>query len=648
MRGSRDAVVVAGHYNAAPRAAGNACEPLLLDKTYGTAGSASVMLFSDDLQLQGFTIANDAMEAVRDGLGYPPGAGESGGAQGVALMTRGDRIQIDGMQLVGHQDTLYVRDGRVLVQGSVISGDVDFIFGNATLVIADSSIVSRAGRRKPGNGGHVLAPSTAAAQRFGFLVTRSRFIAEAGVRDGSISLARAWDHGVPHGQWQAGVSPNGQLLVRDSVLGTHIGPWGNSTSRRVYDAATHRFATHNNHLDVSRQVLAADDGWAAAEGGTRGGADAVLADVLDVHNRRELAAALAPHGRPRIVKVHGRIDLSSDDQGRPLGAEAFRDPAFDWAAYARAYDPATWGKRAPEGAQEEARRRSARAQAAQVVLRVPSRTTLVGIGPDAHVVNGMLLLDGVDNVIVRNIHFADAYDHFPAWDPNDNSSGEWNADHDNLSLRRATHVWVDHCSFDDGDRPDAAEPLLLGRPLMRHDGLLDITQQSNHVTVSWNHFRNHDKTTLVGSSDSQKLDDGKLKVTFHHNLWQDLKERMPRVRYGQVHVYNNLYVGQADGPYRFGYALGAGFASRIVSEHNVFEVPDRPVLRVLKGDAFSDRGSLVNGRPALLTAPGLAPDVGWTPPFAGPLDPVDRVAATVRAGAGAGRFTPPPAGPASR
>ncbi len=35
-----------------------------------------------------------------------------------------------------------------------------------------------------------------------------------------------------------------------------------------------------------------------------------------------------------------------------------------------------------------------------------------------------------------------------------------------------------------------------------HDGLLDITNASDLVTVSWNRFLNHDKVMLIGSSDS--------------------------------------------------------------------------------------------------------------------------------------------------
>ena len=120
-------------------------------------------------------------------------------------MTEGDRIQLEDVHLLGHQDTFYVRDvadgagDRVYVRNSVITGDVDFIFGSATLVIEQSLILSRANRRTPGSGGHVLAPSTAAKRSLGMLVHNSRLLAEPGVRAASISLGRAWDFGVAKG-----------------------------------------------------------------------------------------------------------------------------------------------------------------------------------------------------------------------------------------------------------------------------------------------------------------------------------------------------------------------------------------------------------------------------------------------------------------
>lgn len=225
---------------ALPQAKG-AANPCMAHKNenVGTAGSASVALIGDDIELIGLSIRNDAMEAVRLGQGYPEGTGETGGAQAVALLLEGDRILLDRVELWGHQDTLYVRRppaslGRMLARHSLIAGDVDFIFGNARLVIEQSRILSRAGRRGPGEGGIVFAPSTAPAERYGFLVLRSRLEGEPGLAPGGVALGRAWDAGVKKGEWQPGVSPNGQLLIRDSQLGPHLGPWVASTARRAF------------------------------------------------------------------------------------------------------------------------------------------------------------------------------------------------------------------------------------------------------------------------------------------------------------------------------------------------------------------------------------------------------------------------------
>lgn len=549
------------------------------------------------------------------------------------------------------------------MRNSLVAGDVDFIFGAGTLVIDDSTILSRSGRRAAAHGGHILAPSTTPQTALGILVHNSRLISEAGLRDGSISLGRAWDQGIAKGAWQAGVSPNGQALVRDSVLGAHIGPWAASTSRRPFspagEQANRMWEWRNtqvaaadgpdNHADWSRETLAPQDGWAAAQGGTQGGAEAARAHVYTVRTRSELVAALAPGAYPRVARVVGRIDLSSDASGRVLGYADYRDAAYDPQAFLADFEPATWGRSPPSGPQEEARLRSARKQAAQVVIKVPSRTTLVGVGQDAAIVNGSLLLEQVDNVIIRNLHLSDAYDYFPAWDPKDNANGEWNSAYDNITLRGATHVWIDHCTFDDGTRSDDREPVLFGRPVQHHDGLLDIIRQSNWVTVSWNHFRDHDKTILVGNGDGQVQDVGTLKVTFHHNWFERTRERTPRVRFGQVHVYNNLFEVVADGPYPYAYSLGLGHQSSVISERNAWVTPPGvradQLLRVLKGNRFSDSGSTHNGLAvdllaALRTAhPGVnwAADMGWMPSQFLAMDGVSEVPVRLRRQAGAGR-----------
>jgi pectin methylesterase-like acyl-CoA thioesterase len=240
----KEVLVIESRFNGKAKAPGqmaSPCVPVTQDASYGTFGSTTMAVHGNDMQLLGFTVANDAMEKVQDGKDYPPGAGESGGAQGVALSLKGDRIHLKNMRLISHQDTLFADragpvQGRVLVENCMIAGDVDFIFGGARLVIDQSLIISRAGRRTPGNGGHVLAPSTAPQETFGFLIIRSQLLGQPGLAKGTISIGRAWDFGVKRGEWVAGVSPNGQATVTQSELGPHLGQgiaaWGRSTSGR--------------------------------------------------------------------------------------------------------------------------------------------------------------------------------------------------------------------------------------------------------------------------------------------------------------------------------------------------------------------------------------------------------------------------------
>ena len=66
---------------------------------------------------------------------------------------------------------------------------------------------------------------------------------------------------------------------------------------------------------VSERQHAPGDGWAAQEGGTRGGAMAAPAHVYTVRNPDELLAALRAPAPARIVRVAASIDMSA---GRPF------------------------------------------------------------------------------------------------------------------------------------------------------------------------------------------------------------------------------------------------------------------------------------------------------------------------------------------
>ncbi|MFJ6853100.1 polysaccharide lyase family 1 protein [Streptomyces sp. NPDC091271] len=402
--------------------------------------------------------------------------------------------------------------------------------------------------------------------------------------------------------------------------------------------------------DFGREVLAGNDGWAAEGTGTTGGSAADEDHVLTVRNRAQLVAALdGGSSVPKIIRVAGTIDANTDDRGRRLDCADYATDGYALDAYLAAYDPRTWGGAKPAGPQEDARKASAARQAERVELAVGPNTTIVGIGADAVLKGASLQVKDADNVIIRNLELRDAYDCFPAWQPNTGGLGDWKTAYDTLWLRGATHVWVDHVTASDKGHPDDREPTYFGRNYLRHDGLLDITNGSDLVTVSWSRFADHDKAMLIGNGDGVTTDRGKLRVTLHHNEFHSVVQRAPRVRFGQVHLYNNRYVIPEDGDYR--YSLGISTESRIVAENNAFETPGHvevaDLLKSWNGSALTQRGTVFNGFPVDLVSiynaynsgseTDLATDTGWTPTLHGPVDSAADAAADVARGAGAGR-----------
>ncbi|MEN9568419.1 MAG: hypothetical protein RLZZ69_3615, partial [Cyanobacteriota bacterium] len=221
-----------------------------------------------------------------------------------------------------------------------------------------------------------------------------------------------------------------------------------------------------------------------------------------VRNRLELLQALSrDKDLAKIIYVAGRIDLSVDEHNQPVGEAHYRDPAFNWPAFEAAYDPKIWGRKKPEGALEDARRRSQERQAETVIIALGSNTSLIGLGTDAALINGGLMIKDAHNIIVHNLAFEDAYDYFPSWDPKDNEHGEWNSLYDNITISNSRRIWIDHCTFSDGARPDKMNRVALGRPMQFHDGLVDIVRRSDLITLSYNLFKHHDKVMLIGNGD---------------------------------------------------------------------------------------------------------------------------------------------------
>lgn len=163
--------------------------------------------------------------------------------------------------------------------------------------------------------------------------------------------------------------------------------------------------------------------------------------------------------------------------------------------------------------------------------------------------DGGLLLSKCSNIIIRNLTFKGA----GAYDIDSN---------DNLSFEGCTNMWVDHCDFQDGV-----------------DGNFDCTKSSDNICVSWCRFRyliapksggsggsdDHRYSDLWGGADAEDSE-GKLNTTFVSCWWdKGCRERMPRVRFGKVHLVNCYWGSDVTS-----YCIGIGYKAQIYVQNGVF------------------------------------------------------------------------------
>ncbi len=271
-------------------------------------------------------------------------------------------------------------------------------------------------------------------------------------------------------------------------------------------------------------------------------------------------------------------------------------------------------------------------------LAVGSNKTIVGLS-GAEIVGRSQALDlsGSRNVIIRNLTL----------------TGVRQRHQPNTILHDVENVWLDHNAFIDGS-PD----------------LVLVSGTSSYVTLSWNVFRfslfAHEHAGVnIGASDSATESAGRMKVTLHHNHFADLvNERMPRVRFGQVHTFNNLADAGTDELSRSYYAVRPGVDANIRSERNIYAnfsgpswywtseklgAPTSTVFNFARGNANSILESVedvcipdcVAGPIAITEHEGVTGVAGFyssgrafTPPYRYTAEPTEGLEARIRAGAG--------------
>ena len=166
------------------------------------------------------------------------------------------------------------------------------------------------------------------------------------------------------------------------------------------------------------------------------------------------------------------------------------------------------------------------------IVRIGSDATVYAEGPGVTIHHGTFEVHGKHNIIIRNLAFRNLWEFDPT-----SKYDKLGWDYVRITREGQTfshHIWVDHCDF--------------GKV---YDGQLDIVHGSDLVTVSWCKFSGDEhgpqkKVSLVGHGPNNvKEDQGRLNVTFHHNWYENIEDRAPRARFGNIHCFNN-YINQAE------------------------------------------------------------------------------------------------------
>lgn len=165
-------------------------------------------------------------------------------------------------------------------------------------------------------------------------------------------------------------------------------------------------------------------------------------------------------------------------------------------------------------------------------ILVKSDKTLDGRGRRVELIGRGLVLNRVGNVVLSHLVVHDGAD-------------------DAVSLSGSRMVWLDHLSLARFD-----------------DGLIDITNQSGEVSVSWCRLEDHDKGMLVGSKDWQS-EDVSLRVTVHHSAFLGVRYRHPKLRYGYMHLFNLLIEGWTEA------AIDVSHGGRLLLEESLLLPGDR-------------------------------------------------------------------------
>ncbi|GEC05801.1 pectate lyase [Streptomyces spinoverrucosus] len=190
-----------------------------------------------------------------------------------------------------------------------------------------------------------------------------------------------------------------------------------------------------------------------------------------------------------------------------------------------------------------------------IELKEISNVTIVGVGSGAVFDQLGIHIRQASNIIIQNVTVRNVK---KSGSPTSNGG-------DAIGMEsNVRNVWVDHTTLEAS-----------GGESEGFDGLFDMKNNTQYVTLSYSILRNSGRGGLVGSSES---DTSNSFITYHHNRYENIDSRTPLLRGGIAHIYNNHYTGINES------GINSRAGARAKVDHNYFE-DSKDVLGTFYTDA---------------------------------------------------------------
>ena len=527
--------------------------------------------------------------------------GAGGNESADALRNDAEGAVYVNVAMRGYQDSLCTNKGTQYYYKCLITGNVDFIYGNEPRALfKDCDLVFRYNDTK--NSGYVAAPKTSEDAKYGMTFEDCRILAEEGCSGSKYLLARPWgadayltfincymgnilNAEMPYSD----MSGNAFMKARFFEYGSYGPGFLINESRRQISASKAESMLREDTLGWNPYKKAANIGTDNYVGNivTKEDAKYVLTEYSeDTYTGKEgddtHLGRFAMEGYAQAGKVTGGgllketsssyysvataeeflqalteikksgskavIELTADIG---LGSKEIKD--FDtYNSVIKAY-----------GAQPLTHPELKRTGTSILMLKNMSNLTIFSRN-GARILHANVDISGSENIIIRNL----AFDELWEWDEETEGAYDRN-DWDYMTIENeSTDIWIDHCTF-----------------YKSYDGVVDVknpsTTKTSNITISWCQFLpgskdgffdemmqemeqnpeqypyythliedmgmtkeqvymyayGQKKTHLLGQSDDA-VNAANIRLTLANNYYKESMDRMPRMRYGDAHVYN--------------------------------------------------------------------------------------------------------------